>query len=51
MDYYFKLVALYEYNDTWQMVDTKGTVHFQGSKKDCRALVDLENSYLLEALA
>ncbi len=51
MTYYYKLVALYEYNNVWQMVDTKGTVHFQGTKKDCQALVTLENSYLMEALA
>lgn len=51
MDFYYKLVALYEYNDTWQMVDTEGTVHFQGSKADCQTLVTLENSYLMEALA
>ena len=51
MEYYYKLVALYEYNDVWQMVDTNGTVHFQGNKVDCQTLVALENSYLIEALA
>lgn len=51
MDYYYKLVALYEYNNVWQMVDTNGTVHFQGTKERCQKLVTLENSYLMEALA
>jgi len=51
MTYYYKLVPLYEYNDVWQMVDTKGTVHFQGSKVDCQTLVTLENSYLMEAMS
>ena len=51
MNYYYKLEALYEYNNVWQMVDTNGTVHFQGTKEDCQALITLENSYLMEALA
>ena len=51
MSYYYKLVPLYEYDNIWQMVDTEGTVHFQGSKADCHALVTLENSYLMEAMS
>ena len=46
----YTVVGLYEYNDVYQVVSDDGTVIFQGRKRTCEKLGEVENKTIIPML-